>query len=65
MIFPIVMLLTHAAWIKFFETCFFVNTSFYVFKCQFLHSSILGTYTLGVRHTPIQTDNDVTFQIVR
>jgi len=27
-------LLTHAAWIQFFETCSFVNTSFYVFKCQ-------------------------------
>jgi len=28
MIFPIVWLLTHPAWMQFFETCFFVNTSF-------------------------------------
>jgi len=34
MSFSIVRLLTHAAWIEFFEACFFVNTSFYVFKCQ-------------------------------
>jgi len=30
MIFPIVRLLTYAAMIEFFETCFFGNTSFYV-----------------------------------
>jgi len=34
MIFPIVSLLTHAAWISFIETCFVVNTNFYVFECQ-------------------------------
>jgi len=46
MIFPIVRLLTHDACILFFETCFFVNTSFYIFQCQsFSHSSIPGTYT--------------------
>jgi len=28
MIFPIVRLLTRAAWIKLLETCFFVNTVF-------------------------------------
>jgi len=33
MIFPIVRRL-HAEWMWFFETCFVVNTSFYVFKCQ-------------------------------
>jgi len=60
MIFPIVRL--HAACICFFETCFFVNTSCFAFKCQqFSHSSVPGTYTLGVRRTPNQTDSDVTF----
>jgi len=40
----------------------FVYTSFYVFKSQqFSHSSIPGTYTLGVRRTPNQTDGFVTF----
>jgi len=34
MVFPIAGLLTHAGWIKIFETCFFVNVSSYVFKCQ-------------------------------
>jgi len=34
MIFPIVSLLLHAAWIYFFETCFVVNTNFCVFKCR-------------------------------
>jgi len=28
---------------------------------QFSHSSIPGTYTLGVRRTPNQTDSDLTF----
>jgi len=40
MIFPIVSLLKHAAWIKFYETCFAVATNFYVFNdsnSQFLH----------------------------
>jgi len=61
MIFPIVRLLTHAAWISFFGTCFFVSTSFYVFKGQqFSHSSIPETYALGMRRTPNQTDSDVT-----
>jgi len=32
MIFPVVRLLTHAAWIWFFQTWFFINTSFYVFQ---------------------------------
>jgi len=53
MIFPIVRLLTHAAWIKFLETCVLINTSVYVLKRQQLsHHSIPETYTLGVRHTP-------------
>ena len=34
MIFPIVSLLIHALWIELYETCFVVNTNFYVFKCQ-------------------------------
>jgi len=34
MIFSIVSLLIHAAWIEFFETCFVVNTNFYVLKCR-------------------------------
>jgi len=34
MIFPIVRLLTHAAWILFSKLVFFVNTSFYVLKRQ-------------------------------
>jgi len=34
MFFHIVSLLTHAAWIEFYETCFIVNTNFYVFTCQ-------------------------------
>jgi len=32
MLFRIVSLLTHTAWIQLFETCFFVNTSVYVFQ---------------------------------
>jgi len=34
MIFPIVWLLTHAAYMWLFWTCYSVNSSFYVFKCQ-------------------------------
>jgi len=34
MIFPIASLLIQAEWIWIFETCFVVNTNFYVFKCQ-------------------------------
>jgi len=34
MIFPMVRRLIHAEWMWFFEICFVVNTSFYVFKCQ-------------------------------
>jgi len=64
MIVPIVRLLSHALnfCIEFFETCWFVNTRSCVFKCQqFSHSSIAGTYTLGVRCTLTQPDSDVAF----
>ena len=45
-----------------FQNLFFANTTFYVVNCQeFSHFSIPGTYTLGVRRTPNQTDSDVTF----
>ena len=46
---------------NFSKLVFFVNTSFYILKHQeFSHSSILGTYTLGVRHTPNEVDSDMT-----
>jgi len=38
MIFSIVSLLIHAAWIEFFETCFVVNTNFYVLRTSNSHS---------------------------
>jgi len=45
---------------KFSELVVLANASFYIFKCQeFSHSSIPGTYTLGVRHTLNKTDSDV------
>ena len=67
MIFPIAWLLTHAASCICRNLFFFVNSNFYVFKCQqFLHSSIPETYTLGARRTHNQIDSNVTFfQIVQ
>jgi len=43
-----------------FSKLFFVNTSFYVFKCQQFFTFLPGTYTLAVRRTPDQTHSDVT-----